>query len=352
MKLGIIAYPFDTGLGRQTYDLFNNLKPEKTLVIDINRIKGLPAHNDRFPGARITKGMPSNADCDWLLDGVDAVFICETPLNYYLIERANQLGKKTILQYNYEFLDYFLKPNLPKPSIFAAPARWNLELLNRDIFPNIAYLPVPVDLTKLPKREITSASSFFHIVGIPAIHDRNGTLDFIQAVQKIKIEAEFIIYIQKSPQSSHLYDNIINGARSADIQVVEDLEDYTDLYKQGDIMVLPRRYGGLCLPAQEAVGSGIPVLMPNISPNNDWLPHDWMIPVVRDKSQFSPRGLPIDVHNASVHHIAQMMEDLHSYPRRAKVMHKQAKEISNLLSWESMKPKYEQFIESVCLQQS
>jgi hypothetical protein len=35
--------------------------------------------------------------------------------------------------------------------------------------------------------------------------------------------------------------------------------------------VMPRRYGGLCLPAQEAMGAGLAVAMSDTSPNTD----DW-----------------------------------------------------------------------------
>ena len=35
------------------------------------------------------------------------------------------------------------------------------------------------------------------------------------------------------------------------------------------MLVLPRKYGGLCLPALEAAASGLAVLMPDISPNHE-----------------------------------------------------------------------------------
>jgi hypothetical protein len=41
-------------------------------------------------------------------------------------------------------------------------------------------------------------------------------------------------------------------------------------------MVLPRRYGGLCLPMNEALLSGLPVLMTNMEPNNNILPKEWL----------------------------------------------------------------------------
>ena len=42
-------------------------------------------------------------------------------------------------------------------------------------------------------------------------------------------------------------------------------------------MIMPRRYGGLCLPLAEAMTSGLPVFRSSVSPNNE-LPADWLIP--------------------------------------------------------------------------
>jgi hypothetical protein len=46
------------------------------------------------------------------------------------------------------------------------------------------------------------------------------------------------------------------------------LPNYLDQYKDGDVLVIPRKYGGLCLPMQEALAHGIPVIMPDIEPND------------------------------------------------------------------------------------
>jgi hypothetical protein len=49
------------------------------------------------------------------------------------------------------------------------------------------------------------------------------------------------------------------------------------MYNGFDAMVLPRRYAGLCLPMNEALLSGLPVFMTNVSPNNQILPQDWLV---------------------------------------------------------------------------
>jgi glycosyltransferase involved in cell wall biosynthesis len=48
------------------------------------------------------------------------------------------------------------------------------------------------------------------------------------------------------------------------------VKDYWDLYRGFDVLVMPRRYGGLCLPAIEAGGAGLGIVMLDCPPNYDY----------------------------------------------------------------------------------
>lgn len=345
VKVGLLAYATDTGLGNQTRAFYKYMKPAKTMLVDIGEFNGMKVHEDWYDYQIRTKGFPTNAEIDLFLDGLDLVFVCETPLNYYLFEEATRRGIKTVQQYNFEFIDYFMNRQLPQPTVFAGPTTWNVKLMSPSIFKNLALLPVPVDTSVLPKRSIHSATSFFHIAGRPAVHDRNGTFDFIEAARISRrqlADAEFLLYCQEPTNQMR------QAADQAGVQIIEHVDNYADLYKQGDILILPRKYGGLCLPAQEAIGAGIPVIMPNISPNNDWLPKEWLVQTRRPVHGFRPRGVTIEVHHADVNHIARMMVNLHNDPAAVRQMHEKALEIGHLLSWDAMKIKYETFMGELC----
>ena len=58
---------------------------------------------------------------------------------------------------------------------------------------------------------------------------------------------------------------------------VSNPKNREDLYRGFDAMLLPRKYGGLCLPMNEALLSGIPVFMTNVAPNNEVLPKEWLV---------------------------------------------------------------------------
>jgi glycosyltransferase involved in cell wall biosynthesis len=80
-----------------------------------------------------------------------------------------------------------------------------------------------------------------------------------------------------------------------------------NLYKGFDLMVLPRRYAGLCLPMNEALISGIPVFMTNISPNNTILPKEWLCNS-KKTSTLKTRML-LDVYSADPKHLGKMVDN-------------------------------------------
>jgi hypothetical protein len=71
-----------------------------------------------------------------------------------------------------------------------------------------------------------------------------------------------------------------------------DIDERGDMYAGYDAMILPRRYAGLCLPMNEALLSGLPVFMTDVSPNNFILPKEWLcqaedIGTIRTKTSVS-----------------------------------------------------------------
>lgn len=345
MKIGLLAYSTNTGLGHQTLEFYQHLAPHKTLVVDINRFNNMETHHERFMGAnnKVTYGLPTNEDCEWLTDDVDIVFVAETPLNYHLFEAAQRKGVIAIQQYNYEFLDYFRHPEWSKPSYLAAPTHWNIEKVRALNIAPVIDLPVPVNREKIPFRVINELKTFVHVIGRPAYMDRNGTLDFIEAILRLNKEFKYKIYYQK-PSDTRAMEYFapvltqINRAKSLlgdNLEVIVDIEDYADIYASGDCLVLPRRYGGLCLPVNEALSAGMPVVMTDLSPNNDWLPKEWLVPTYSNGSfQFH---VAVDVYAAYVTELWQTMMHMAS---NIELYNAQANQIAQSISWDYLKEEY------------
>lgn len=340
MRIGLLAYSTDTGLGNQTYEFYRHMQPAKTMIVDLSEFNHMETHHDRFTNANIVYGIPKDGDFDWLLEDIDLIFICETPLNYALMEKAKAAGIPVVLQYNYEFLDYLQRPNLPPPAVLAAPSWWNKEdVIARNIAPVID-LTVPVNDERIRPREITVCRTMLHTAGKQAHMDRNGTMAFIQAAQKCGGKFKYKIIAQQLDDATR---RAIERA-SVEIELVENVENYEDQYAEGDVLVLPRRYGGLCLPMNEALAAGIPVIMPDISPNDQRLPKQWLVQA-KKADQFMARTM-IDVYSVDPNFLAFKMCEFadESFMRWS---NQEAIELGKGISWKAQKPIYDQTFEMI-----
>lgn len=344
MKLGLIARADNSGLGIQTWEFHRHLHPDKTLVIDLSAIADSDDHCnkhiylDRFPGAMVHQGASPTPDViDEFLDGLDVLFTAETFYNHDMLFRAKHRGIKTILQYNYEFLPHLNNPGITSPTLFAAPSLWHYfgtGLLNK------IHLPVPIatDRFEVNPHPPEVAQVWMHPVGRPAVHDRNGTEDLIAALPLVRSEITMIFRCQRPGYVQSLL-------KGKDIPqhitvLVDDSapEHYWDNYQGVDAVVLPRRYGGLCLPANEALGTHVPVLMPNIDPNNRWLPPDWLF-LGKQTSEFQACN-PVQVYYSPPSNLAIAIDRMSSEPATYAKAVREAARLARHHSWDALLPKY------------
>jgi glycosyltransferase involved in cell wall biosynthesis len=342
MKIGLFAWSTDTGLGNQCWEFYKHIRPETVLISDLSRFNNMPTHHERYPGARIANGIPNDQEMEWLVDNSDVIFICETPLNYHLFWYAKRQGKKIIQQYNYEFWDYFEKPDLAAPAMLAAPSTWNTEIVRDAKIAPVMQWPVPVNRDLIPFRKIEFCKTFVHIIGRPAINDRNGTMQFLEAARRLGNSFNYIIYRQPptDPRAVEYHKPILEMietvGREVSIQLIDNVDNYADMYASGDVLVLPRRYGGLCLPMQEALSAGMPVVMTDISPN-EFLPHEWRVDSKRIGKFYAHTF--IDIYEANVDHLVERMGKFHE-SWFMQWSNNIANELAEKISWKNLAPWY------------
>lgn len=273
LRIGLVARADNRGLGIQTWAFYRHMRPTATMVVDCPSQKPLRLRLDRFPGAQVVRGLPSIEDCRRLADGVDVIYTAETGYGSALWQAARDAGTSTVLHANYEFWD-----ESDRPSKLAAASTWHLQ----DYPVGTEVLPVPIELDRfeLTADRSATAQRWLHPVGRPAIHDRNGTLDLLCALQSVRSPISLLITCQEPGYVDGLIRQFaITVPRNVELTVDStDHVDYWTKYAGVDAVVLPRRFGGLCLPANEAVAAGVPVIMTDISPNSDWLPSLWLVP--------------------------------------------------------------------------
>lgn len=293
MQLGIVARADDTGLGNQTRNLVYMLKPDKVLIIDSTPFNNNKQNFHWYDGFNIDKtmGAPNiNQYLEWS-KGLTHVLCAESFMNDNFVNRAMRLNIKTYIQANFEFMDAYIRPMTP-PTLYLMPSHWMLEEVKAK-YPSTIYLPPPLFPNDFKEARQTNLKRlgkprFLHVVGKWASKDRNGTKSLFEALRYTNEDFELIVKTQ------YPLDFYIDDPR---VKVdVSQAIDPQDLYKDFDAMILPRRYGGLCLPLNEALMSGLPVIMTDISPQNQVLPPEWLIPAsVHDKLQ---TRMVLDVYNA------------------------------------------------------
>jgi len=283
VKIGVIALMSNSGLGVQTRRLCEFLNPSRVMIMDSSEFS---RNTDQHPewyakyDNFVVNGFPKNYDILRFIDGLTHVFVCENPYNFYLLKVCKERGIKVYIQSNYEFCENTEALHLPTPDLFLMPSYWMIDEMKKKFGENkVQYLPPPIDVKEFLLtwehniKRIVRKKRFLHVVGTLAFNDRNGTLNLMEALKYSKGDYELTITSQH-PFTSDRY--LVRDDRLR--FVIGSVKNNCDLYRNFDAMILPRRYGGLCLSLNEALMCGLPTIMPDISPNNKLLPREWLVP--------------------------------------------------------------------------
>lgn len=358
MKLGLLAYSSKTGLGYQTYEFYRHLKPAKTLVVDLSPLNGCEQNPDWYPDGMHVTGIPNNQDIETFVKGLDCILVAETPLNYYLFDCAKKAGVKIIHIPNYEFLDYAERPYLPVADLIIAPSMWHyqeLENFANEHNTKITYIHHPVNREEFQYRKIDEFKTFIHILGRPTANDRNGTMAFLYAARLLTGDYKYKVFYQTplDHRAKEYFEPVRQRLEQFSnlglIELIADEQDNTKIYNSGDVLVLPRRYGGNCLPLNEAISCGMPVIMPDISPNNEFLPKNWLVGaseagVFRPRTEFMMYDVNPDLLLDKIKEFKTMT------PNYAYLENLKADKLAQTISWKALTPKYLKEIEELCHQ--
>jgi hypothetical protein len=256
ISVGLVVRADQSGLGYQTKALYDLLKPSKVLLIDSKSFNNREQNYEWYKNPQISYGFPKDDEVREFLKDLDVAISCEIFYNDNFTDIAKEMGVKTILQPNPELNPYVYQPTLTKPDAFFLPSTWYRDEMSK-ICKSYLCSP-PIDI-KESFQEITKEQgtlNVLHVAGRRAYMDRNGTeiVRLLGNIQGINIT---------------IHD-----------QSASEVKDPSEIYKGNyHVMLLPRRYGGLCLPLYESLAHALPVLMPAMPPNLDILPRNWLINV-------------------------------------------------------------------------
>lgn len=329
MRLGLIGRADEGGLAALTCELARHLKPEACLVVelpgqagrgrfDLNRIAP-------FCGRVAVSGNPlDEQSIRWLLHHSDVIYTAETTYHPDLHRRCQRAGVKLVLHAMPE-----LHRRGTTADVILNPTCYGADRLRAGL------LPVPVARDRLPFRLRTEARTFLHVAA-PAMLDRNGTIRVELALSHVVNPCRVLVANADAARVGKFAPKHVQVEQAPPIG--EYWQRWTD---EVDVLLLPRRYAGLCLPAQEAASCGIPVvaLATDVALKGLAI----RVPAVHEQTQRFAGG-SWHVNGCSPEDLAACMDSLLESPGAVESASALADEWAEGISWETLKPRYEELL--------
>lgn len=340
MNVGLIARSNARGLGTQTYEAWRGYPFHSVLhVLDDN--PRWPERPDLYPGAHIAHWQPKMGfepgPLIEFMQGLDVIFSVETLYDWSLVHMANNRGIRTIVQGNPEFMRHndIRWADTPHPTMWCFPTPWIIDQMpSQRILP----VPAPIDVGAKPGL-IDDPLVVVHVAGHRAAGDRNGTEFVVDALRHIRRPMTLRIVGQDGPNTI-FRERETFCPEHVTLELVETgVEDRWSLYEGAHLCLLPRRYGGLCLPAIEAMACGVVPMMPNCSPNEIW-PIE-VLSSARGRSHLTPFG-HVETETSFPLHLAHTLDDLEKCRERIQDKREEALAWAAENSWERLRSQYDQ----------
>lgn len=265
MRWGLIARAEDRGLGVMTWELARALYPDRVLVIDPQDAR-FTMHLDRYKGHDTTLATFWNGELNealvrsWL-DGLDVVYSAETFYDWRVCTWAREAGVATICHGMPEFYRH-AQNDWPEPASWWWPTDW---LVDRIPAGPVVPVPVPDDAPLLHGDPHEAGPlRIVHVAGHLAHADRNGTRLLFAALRRITEPVHVTVWAQDRLNTPRMPAHVTLELRCGGVA------DRWEQYRGAHVLVMPRRYGGLCLPVQEALAAGVAVVMTDTPWNRRW----------------------------------------------------------------------------------
>lgn len=344
LRVGLVARGEQRGLGLLCAAFYRHMQPDRTLVVNMGKLSGGFAPDfDQYPDGLVVDfdghELPEHIVRKWL-KGLDVLYSAETFYDWRMVTWAHEAGIATVCHAMPEFVRHRSDPSLPAPTAFWNPTTWRMDLLPE----GSPVVPVPVenDVWPLIPAGTGDRLQVVHVAGHRAAGDRNGTLQVLGAVRRMRGPIDLTIHCQDErlpvvrPPSNDVTLRLVPGGQ----------KNRADLYAGAHLLLMPRRYGGLCMPAQEALGAGLALAMSQCPPN----PATWPLVALRgqyESRQPTPSG-DVRSFTCDPRYIASIVDGLARNPERVATLQTAGVAYAKAHSWSELAPVYRQRLAEAC----
>lgn len=258
----VYAHKDDTGFGRMASDVRAVLGFGHHLVIPSERLENHAIHE---PSERFLSSDASPNAIRSLLFGLDGILFFERhSWNPHILRIAREMHVATVCVPMWEWFNGHAT-EWQYCDLFVCPSRYTEKVVRSFGFTNTCCLPWPIDLDKLPCRQVIGpARHFVHNAGLVDHDDRKGTFDTIRAFSRLaRKDIRLTVRLQKAALLP-TDDDRVNI-------VVGNLPRVADLYATGDVCVQPSKMEGIGFMVLEPACAGIPVITTDYPPMNEFI---------------------------------------------------------------------------------
>jgi len=267
MKLAIVGWINDSGLGYEARDALKNLPVECAFVLH-NHVKAtVKSELAGIPCVYATTNPANPRELKNFLDRhkPDTVLSWEIPGNWEFPKIYKERGIKWVHVVHWDwFFPQHLKEYRMAHRLIAPNELCQRELLKHRL--STTFLPVPIDLNRFPFKQRTKAERFISVAGFGGSNGRRGLGELLMAWENRRIlpnPPKLVIPAQRRPhgnfRKSHRY-----------VLDVNPVKDPAELWAKADIAIQISRFEGVGLTFMEAQACGVPTIATDAEPMN-WL---------------------------------------------------------------------------------
>jgi 1,2-diacylglycerol 3-alpha-glucosyltransferase len=279
MNIGIVTTWFERGAAYVSKQIENTLSKEHQVYIYARGGEKYEKGNPNWDKENVTWGKRTafsgptsinhNDFLKWLKNKNIKIVIFNEQHDWGILSICHNLNIKIG-----SYIDYYKKETV---RFFAS---YDFLICNTkrhysvfDWHPQCLYIPWGTDIELFKPREKESAEfTFFHSAGFNPL--RKGTDILLKAAYEIKDKPiKTIIHTQKDLLSffPNLRNVIIDLKKSNRLQIINMTVTAPGLYHLGDVYVYPSRLEGIGLTIAEAISCGLPVIVTDEQPMNEFI---------------------------------------------------------------------------------
>jgi hypothetical protein len=330
VKAGVLVRAELRGLGVQSRAVADALPADRVLWVE-PRPASWTQHPDLFAHHDVThtvwrRGWLDEKTTRRWLDGLTVVYTAETPYDPRLPDWCDAAGCALVRHANPEQLGQD-EIEAAGSTVWWAATPWRLEHLP----PGTRVVPMPVDPPPQVSPNLSGPVRFVHSMGHYAEGDRAGTQVVADAVRRLEWPCRVDVFCQDRQLRVPF-----KAPDGVDLRVrTRGVADRWEQFAGADVLVLPRRYGGLSLPTLEALAAGLVVVMPDCPPNTVWPGPKVQVDGWRRVRMRCGR---VDVCDPSPVHLAKIINGLARYPERVDRWKAESRAWAEANTWDALRP--------------